>query len=320
MSFRIGNVLIENDLALGPMAGITDLPFRLLCKEQGVGLLYTEMVSAKGVMYRNKNTEDMLVTDEREHPIALQLFGSDPDIMGEQAKVLSERAFDFFDINMGCPVPKVVNNGEGSALMKDPTLAAKIVDSMVRSQPKPVLVKIRKGFREDNAVEVAKACEAAGASAIAVHGRLREEYYGGHADWDCIRQVKEAVAVPVIGSGDVDSAEMALSMKRETGVDCVMIARAARGNPWIFEQCAAAFRGEPVPGKPSVREAAETVLRHAQMSIAQYGERRAMPAMRSHVSWYFSGYPNSAALRRKANEIVLYEELEALLRPYLTEA
>ena len=320
MSFRIGNVLIENDLALGPMAGITDLPFRLLCKEKGVGLLYTEMVSAKGVMYRNKNTEDMLVTDEREHPIALQLFGSDPDIMGEQAKVLSERAFDFFDINMGCPVPKVVNNGEGSALMKDPTLAAKIVGSMVRSHPKPVLVKLRKGFRENNVVEVAKACEAAGAAAVAVHGRLREEYYGGQADWDCIRRVKEAVSIPVIGSGDVDSAEMALSMKQETGVDCVMIARAARGNPWIFEQCAAAFRGEPVPGKPSVREAAETVLRHARMSISQYGERRAMPAMRSHVSWYFSGYPNSAALRRKANEIVLYEELEALLRPYLTEA
>ena len=316
MSFRIGNTNIETELALGPMAGVTDLPFRLLCKEQGAGLLYTEMVSAKGVMYRNRNTEELLETVPAEHPVALQLFGSDPEIMGEQAAYLSGRAFDFFDINMGCPVPKVVNNGEGSALMKDPSLVFSIVNAMVKSQPKPVLAKIRKGFDADNAVEVAKACEAAGASAIAVHGRLRGEYYGGRADWDCIRRVKEAVSVPVIGSGDVDSAEKALRMKKETGVDCIMIARAARGNPWIFAQCKAALFGGPVPLKPQAAEVIEMALRHARMAIERVGERRAMPMMRSHVAWYFAGYPDSSELRRKANEITGYRQLEELLYRY----
>lgn len=319
MSFRIGNVTIETDTALGPMAGITDLPFRLLCKEQGAGLLYTEMVSAKGVMYRNRNTEELLQTNAAEHPIALQLFGSDPAIMAEQAAYLSDREFDFFDINMGCPVPKVVNNGEGSALMRDPSLIYKIVSAMVKAQPKPVTVKIRKGFSMENATEVAKACEAAGASAIAVHGRLRGEFYAGKADWDCIRRVKEAVSVPVIGSGDVDSAEKALTMTRETGVDCVMIARAARGNPWIFAQCKAAFAGEPVPERPGVKEVAETALRHARSAIERIGEKRAIPAMRSHVAWYFSGYPDSASLRRRANEIADYAELEELLLSFVSQ-
>ena len=319
MSLQIGNVTIANELALGPMAGVTDLPFRLLCREQGAGLLYTEMVSAKGVMYHNRNTAELIETCEAEYPIALQLFGSDPEIMAEQAKVLSGLPFAFFDINMGCPVPKVVNNGEGSALMKDPKRIYDIVSAMVKAQEKPVTVKIRKGFAEDNAVEVAKACEAAGAAAIAVPGRLRGEYYGGVADWDCIRRVKEAVRIPVIGSGDADSAEKALRMKAETGVDIVMIARAARGNPWIFAQCAAAFAGRPVPERPSVREVAETALRHAGMAVRRYGERRAMPAMRSHVAWYFSGYPDSAGLRRKANEISGYAELEELLFRYVEE-
>ena len=319
MSFRIGNVTIETDTALGPMAGITDLPFRLLCKEQGAGLLYTEMVSAKGVMYRNRNTEELLQTNAEEHPIALQLFGSDPAILAEQAAYLSDREFDFFDINMGCPVPKVVNNGEGSALMRDPSLIYKIVSAMVKAQPKPVTVKIRKGFSVENATEVAKACEAAGAAAIAVHGRLRGEFYAGKADWDCIRRVKEAVSVPVIGSGDVDSAEKALAMKRETGVDCVMIARAARGNPWIFAQCKALFAGEPVPERPGVKEVAETALRHARSAIERIGEKRAIPAMRSHVAWYFSGYPDSASLRRRANEIADYTELEELLLSFVSQ-
>ncbi len=318
MSFRIGNVTIETDTALGPMAGITDLPFRLICKEHGAGLLYTEMVSAKGVMYRNRNTEELLQTVPGEHPVALQLFGCDPAIMAEQAAYLSDREFDFFDINMGCPVPKVVNNGEGSALMKDPSLIFQIVDAMVKAQPKPVTVKIRKGFSVENATEVAKACEAAGASAVAVHGRLRGEFYAGKADWDCIRKVKEAVSIPVIGSGDVDSAEKALAMKRETGVDCVMIARAARGNPWIFEQCKAAFSGKPVPERPDVRTVAETALKHARMEIERIGEKRAMPAMRSHVAWYFSGYPDSASLRRRSNEIGSFTELEELLRQFVS--
>lgn len=316
MSFQIGKITIENELALGPMAGITDLPFRLLCKEKGAGLLYTEMVSAKGVMYHNKNTAELIETREAEHPIALQLFGADPAIMAEQAKALEAEPFDFFDINMGCPVPKVVNNGEGSALMKNPKLAYAIVEAMVHAQSKPVLVKIRKGFDTDSAVELAKACEAAGASAIAVHGRLRTEYYSGNADWGCIRRVKEAVSVPVIGSGDVDCAGKALQMKRETGVDGIMIARAARGNPWIFEQCAAALEGRRIPPKPTPREVAETALRHARMAVERYGEQRAMPAMRSHIAWYFSGYPNSAALRRQSNELVSYSELTELLKSF----
>lgn len=317
MSFRIGDVTITNELALGPMAGVTDLPFRLLCKEKGAGLLYTEMISAKGLMYHNKNTAEMTETCEAEHPIAIQLFGSDPAIMAEQAKNLEESGFDFIDINMGCPVPKVVNNMEGSALMRDPKLAYDIISAMVKAQKKPVLVKFRKGFETENATEFAKVCEAAGASAIAVHGRLRTEFYRGIADWDCIRRVKESVSIPVIGSGDVDSAQKALQMKAETGVDGIMIARAACGNPWIFEQCRAALSGQPIPEKPSIAEVSEMALRHATMAMERYGEHRAVPIMRSHVSWYYSGFPNSAAMRKQVNTVTTFEQLRELLEKNL---
>ncbi len=317
MSFRIGTVEIPGDLALGPMAGVTDLPFRLLCKEQGAALLYTEMVSAKGVMYRNKNTAELLMTRGEEHPIALQLFGEDPEIMAEQARALSGLPFDFFDVNMGCPVPKVVGNGEGSALMKRPERIAEIVSAMVAAQPKPVTVKIRKGFQEPNAVEVAKIAERAGAAAIAVHGRTREQYYSGKADWDIIRQVKEAVSVPVIGSGDVTSPEECLRMKQETGCDCVMIARAARGNPFLFARCRHFLEtGELLP-EPTAEEVADMCLRHARMAVALKGEETAMREMRKHVAWYFGGYPGSARLRQQSNFLTRYEELAELLEKYL---
>ena len=236
--FSIGNVNISGNLILGPMAGVTDLPFRLLCKEQGADLVYTEMISAKGIYYNNKNTYKLWEIDDAEHPVALQLFGSEPGLMAEIAAKIEYRNFDIFDINMGCPVPKVVNNGEGSALMKNPGLAAKIIKEVSQAVNKPVTVKIRKGFDDNsiNATEFAKMAEENGAAAIAVHGRTRQQYYGGKADWDIIRKVKEAVKVPVIASGDIFSAEDAARCREETGCDALMLARGARGNPWLFRR------------------------------------------------------------------------------------
>lgn len=312
---KIGNVEIENSLALGPMAGVTDLPFRLLCKEQGAGLLCMEMVSAKGIMYNNKNTKFLLTIDERERPVSLQLFGSDPDIISEQAKRIEELPFDILDINMGCPVPKIVNNGDGSALMKNPLLAGEIIEKTARAIQKPVTVKIRKGFDEEhiNAVEMAHIAQESGAAAIAVHGRTREQYYSGKADWEIIRKVKEAVKIPVIGNGDVWTPQDAIDMRKQTGCDGVMIGRGAQGNPWIFKQILHYEQTGELLEKPSPQEVTEMILRHAKMQMEFKGEYIGMREIRKHAAWYTAGYKNSAKLRGKINETETYEELKELL-------
>lgn len=318
MSIQIGNVTVEGNLFLGPMAGVTDLPFRILCKEQGADFIYTEMVSAKGILYKNKNTEVLLEVEEKERPVALQLFGADPKIMSEMAKKIESRNFDVIDINMGCPVPKVVNNGEGSALMKNPKLVGEIVSAMTRILEKPVTVKIRKGFgaEDANAVEIAKIVEDSGGAAVAVHGRTREQYYSGKADWDIIRRVKEAVSIPVIGNGDIFEPEDAKRMLDETGCDGVMLARGVRGNPWLFCQTKAYLQtGEKLP-KPPIEEVIETIIRHAYMQIAFKGDYIGMREMRKHVSWYTTGYPQSAKLRSRINEIEKISDLQYLLESY----
>ena len=314
--FRIGEVQIPGKLVLGPMAGVTDLPFRLLCKEQGADLVYTEMISAKGIYYKNKNTELLWMTEEKERPLALQLFGSEPELMAEMAAQIEHRDFDILDINMGCPVPKVVNNGEGSALMKDPVLAGEIVKAISRRIRKPVTVKFRKGFgAEDcNAVEFAKRMEDCGASAVAVHGRTREQYYGGKADWDIIRQVREAVDIPVIASGDIFTPEDAAACLKQTGCDGLMLARGVRGNPWLFHQIHHYLETGEKEEKPSHEEMVAMILRHAGMLIECKGELMAMREMRKHVAWYTAGYPGSASLRRRVNEIEKYEDLERLMK------
>lgn len=316
MTLRIGNLNLQNSLILAPMAGVTDLPFRLLCKEQGAGLLCTEMISAKAIMYKNKNTRALMEIDPRERPVSLQLFGSDPSVMGLIAKQVEEHPFDILDINMGCPVPKVVNNGEGSALMRDPGRVREIVSAVVKAVRKPVTVKIRKGFDENhvNAVEIAKIIEDCGAAAVAVHGRTREQYYSGRADWDIIRQVKEAVSIPVIGNGDVSDAGSAGRLLKETGCDGIMIGRAARGNPWIFSQINEYLQHETTPSKPSKEDVRDMILRHAGLQIEVKGEYTGMREMRKHVAWYTAGFPHSAKLRGMVNEISTFQELEDMLR------
>lgn len=315
MELRIGNTILENNVILAPMAGVTDLPFRLLCREQGAGCVVTEMVSAKAVLYNNKNTRELLQIDPAERPAAVQLFGSEPDIMAEIAARLEEGPYDYIDVNMGCPVPKIVNNGEGSALMKNPERAKEVLTAMVKAVKKPVTVKFRKGFNDlsVNAVEFAKMAESCGVAAVAVHGRTREQYYSGKADWDIIRQVKEAVRIPVIGNGDIFTPEDAGRMLKETGCDGIMVARGAKGNPWLFGRINHYLdTGEVLPG-PSMAEIKAMILRHGRMLVQFKGEGVAMREMRGHMAWYTKGMPHSATLRNEINQVETLEGFVELL-------
>ena len=314
MELRIGNTILENNVILAPMAGVTDLPFRLLCREQGAGCVVTEMVSAKAILYNNRNTKELMQIHPQERPAAIQLFGSDPDIMAQIAARIEDGPYDFIDVNMGCPVPKVVNNGEGSAPMKNPKQAEKVLSAMVKAVKKPVTVKFRKGFNDTsvNAVEFAKMAEGSGVAAVAVHGRTREQYYSGKADWDIIRQVKEAVKIPVIGNGDIFTPQDAGRMMEETGCDGIMVARGAKGNPWIFRRINHYLdTGEILPG-PSIEEIQAMILRHGHMLAAYKGEQTAMREMRGHVAWYTKGMPHSAALRNEINQVETLRGLAGL--------
>lgn len=305
----------RDKLILAPMAGVCDQPFRLLCKEQGCDILYSEMVSAKAIYYKNKNTKPLLAMDEREKPFGLQLFGSDPVIMAEMAKKIEGNGYSFIDINMGCPVPKVVNNGEGSALMKDPLLVGRIVETVANAISIPLTIKIRSGFDPEhiNAPEIAHIAQESGAAAVAVHGRTRQQYYQGHADWEVIARVKQVCNIPVIGNGDINTPKDIIDMRNQTDCDGFMIGRGARGNPWIFRDMKYYYEHGELPPRPDAHEVRAMILRHARLMIEFKGEYIGIHEMRKHVAWYSVGMYDSARLRGLVNEVETYEELVELL-------
>ncbi len=315
MSFKIKDIEFENNVVLAPMAGITDLPFRTLCKEFGAGYMYTELISAKGLMYENENTHKLLEINKKEHPVAVQIFGSDKNVLSTVAKKLDSEDFDILDINMGCPAPKIIRNGEGSALMKNPKLIGEIVKNVVMATKKPVTVKIRKGFDLDsvNAVEVAQIAEYNGASCVAVHGRTRSQFYSGRSDIEIIKAVKSAVNIPVIGNGDIVTPQDAKHMLDYTNCDAVMIGRASEGNPWIFKEVIHYLKTGELLEKPTLEEKVMLSLRHAKMLIEYKGLYTGIREMRKHIGWYTKGMPKSAELRSKINKTESYEEMEKLM-------
>ena len=318
---KIGNLNLDNRVFLSPMAGVTDLPFRLICKEQDCGMLYTEMVNAKALCYDDQNTKKMLKIEEEEHPVAIQIFGSDPEYMGGAAKILNSYPNEILDINMGCPAPKVVKNGDGSALLKNPELSAKVLKALVGNSEKPVTLKIRKGWDDTciNAVEIAKIAEDCGISAIAIHGRTREQYYSGKADWDIIRQVKENVSIPVIGNGDVFEVEDAINMLNQTNCDAIMIGRGAQGNPWIFKRINHYMQTGEILPEPTLEEKINTAKKHLKLAVEEHGEYVAVREMRKHIAWYLKGLRNSARVRDEINKIESYEEVVNKLESYMQD-
>ena len=319
---KIGNLELKNKVFLSPMAGVTDLPFRLICKEQGCGLLYTEMINGKALCYDDENTKKMLKIEEEEHPVAVQIFGSEPEFMGRAAEIMNDYSNEILDINMGCPAPKVVKNGDGSALMKNPKLAEEVLRAVVKNSKKPVTLKIRKGWDDNsvNAVEIAKIAEDCGISALAIHGRTREQFYTGKADWDIIAEIKKNLSIPVIGNGDVFTIEDSINMLDKTGCDAIMIGRGAQGNPWIFKRINHYMNTGEILPEPTLNEKISTAIKHLKLAVEEHGEYVAVREMRKHIAWYLKGLRNSAKLRDEINKIEDYQEVVSKLEYDMEDA
>ena len=319
---KIGNLELKNKDFLSPMAGVTDLPFRLICKEQGCGLLYTEMIHGKALCYDEEHTKKMLKIDEEEHPVAVQIFGSEPEFMGRAAEIMNDYSNEILDINMGCPAPKVVKNGDGSALMKNPKLAEEVLRAVVKNSKKPVTLKIRKGWDDNsvNAVEIAKIAEDCGISALAIHGRTREQFYTGKADWDIIAEIKKNLSIPVIGNGDVFTIEDSINMLDKTGCDAIMIGRGAQGNPWIFKRINHYMNTGEILPEPTLNEKISTAIKHLKLAVEEHGEYVAVREMRKHIAWYLKGLRNSAKLRDEINKIEDYQEVVSKLEYYMEDS